>query len=173
MYVNIEAAPLSNVKALIGMSVYLMTPKHLSVGGVKRSKVLVEYHPTSCEVMLNMEAMVRMLSPGFTPDEMLARYKQVMKLNPQLAGPHVPDFSVLYDKETCVNCGMECSKSKSRCGSCMQSSLRVYYCSKDCQRAHWPVHKPCCTQTHGVFSFDGASWSNLMKGPMRSRRQAK
>jgi MYND finger len=148
------------------MSAYMMSPKNFCVG-VKRSKVLITYH-SSGEVLINLEAIVRLLSPGLTSDEMLSRYKQVVKLNPGLSVPNLPDFSVPEcAKEACVNCGIECTKSKSRCGSCMQSAIRVYYCSKACQKAHWPVHKPCCRMTLGVFSFDGASWDNLMKAQLK------
>ena len=37
----------------------------------------------------------------------------------------------------CVMCGKLNPTSCSRC-------MRVVYCSKDCQRAHWPVHKLSC-----------------------------
>ena len=151
-----------------GMSAYMMSPKNLCVG-VKRSKVLITYH-SSGEVLLNVEAIVRLLSPGLTSDEMLSRYKQVVELNPGLSSsvPNLPDFSVPEcAKEACVNCGIECTKSKSRCGSCMQSAIRVYYCSKTCQKAHWPVHKPCCRMTLGIFSFDGVSWDDLMSAQLK------
>ena len=146
-----------------------MSPKHLSVGA-KRSKIPIKYHDETGDVLLSLEDVIRLLSPGLTPEEMLARYKQVVKLNPLLGANKLPDFSMEpaeCEKETCGNCGSECSKSKSRCGPCMQSSLRVYYCSKECQKAHWPVHKPCCAQTVGILNFDGADFSNLVKAPLR------
>ena len=39
----------------------------------------------------------------------------------------------------CRNC-LECVDKASRCGRC----LGVWYCSRECQREHWPVHRPCC-----------------------------
>lgn len=37
----------------------------------------------------------------------------------------------------CERCGV---KSKLRCSKCE----RIYYCSADCQREHWPAHKTVC-----------------------------
>lgn len=39
--------------------------------------------------------------------------------------------------KTCVRCGVARAH---KCGRC----LLVRYCSEDCQRAHWPSHKPYC-----------------------------
>ena len=41
---------------------------------------------------------------------------------------------------TCPACGA--TKCKDKCAKCMV----VFYCSKDCQKAHWKQHKKVCTQ---------------------------
>jgi len=46
--------------------------------------------------------------------------------------------SVKPKEKECSQCG---SQSKMRCSACLQ----VFYCSKDCQKKDWPVHKQLCT----------------------------
>lgn len=41
--------------------------------------------------------------------------------------------------ERCAACGKGSSDMQA-CGGC----LRVRYCSRECQKAHWKVHKPTC-----------------------------
>ena len=40
----------------------------------------------------------------------------------------------------CVHCGA--LRAKKKCAACM----RVRYCDKPCQKAHWHVHKHLCLQ---------------------------
>ena len=117
--------------------------------------------------MLTAESMIRLLSPGFTPLQLLERYDQFIALNPSMALPTTPDFSLPAsdDKDACAYCAKECSSSKSRCGPCKRGDIRIYYCSKECQTAHWPAHKPSCARTIGVRSLKGASWAYLMLEP--------
>lgn len=50
---------------------------------------------------------------------------------------------------SCVNCG---SEAKQNCAGCLDvpeyhpgDSVSVFYCGRDCQKKHWPSHKPHCT----------------------------
>ena len=135
----------------------------------------IEYHSNG-QPLMSTESLIRLLSPGFTPEQLQGRYDEFIALNPSLAHHPKPDFSTHHasspasptsdDRDLCSYCGVECSTSKSRCGPCMRSSFRVYYCSKDCQKSHWPVHKPSCAKTLGVLSLDWAAWSNLVWAPL-------
>ena len=51
--------------------------------------------------------------------------KKIAKVKPD--SYHVCGFCNAYGKHKCANC------------------LRQYYCSAECQRKHWPVHKAICT----------------------------
>jgi MYND finger len=53
-------------------------------------------------------------------------------------------------KPTCAYCDKEegengSSKKMAKCLNCKS----VHYCSRDCQRTHWPVHKPDCLEKQG------------------------
>lgn len=54
----------------------------------------------------------------------------------------------------CANCSQEnCNKTCSGCKT-------VYYCSTECQKAHWKSHKPTCNRIQETFSaqwFDAAA----------------
>lgn len=56
--------------------------------------------------------------------------------------PHHPDLGEIIDGEvvgnTCGNCDKESATKV--CGRCK----KMKYCSKECQRLHWPVHKQSC-----------------------------
>ena len=53
----------------------------------------------------------------------------------------------LWPDDACRNCGeypTDGARFK-RCATCRASRVAVRYCSKDCQIAHWPIHKlRCC-----------------------------
>jgi hypothetical protein len=47
------------------------------------------------------------------------------------------------DDAHCLSCGKlnkDPSKKFQKCGKCQ----KAYYCSRECQKAHWPAHKPHC-----------------------------
>lgn len=44
---------------------------------------------------------------------------------------------------TCSHCKKHCVKLLN-CNACSANDNRFYYCTKECQRAHWPVHKTVC-----------------------------
>jgi len=72
------------------------------------------------------KAEVAEKKPGSTTEN-----KRVEKIVEESAGSGKPK-----EKE-CSQCGTE---SKMRCSACLQ----VFYCSKDCQKKDWPVHKQLC-----------------------------
>jgi hypothetical protein len=43
----------------------------------------------------------------------------------------------------CVACGTRAAHLL-RCKACNEKSHRIYYCSKECQRGHWRLHKDVC-----------------------------
>ncbi|KAL5333674.1 hypothetical protein BJX70DRAFT_49020 [Aspergillus crustosus] len=50
---------------------------------------------------------------------------------------------------SCTSCG---SKATQNCAGCLEApeyhpgdSVSVFYCGRDCQKKHWPSHKPRCT----------------------------
>lgn len=62
------------------------------------------------------------------------RYEEMIKENPGMIPPTLPS----------VTCGA-CLKKKSlrvmhKCSRCM----RIFYCSVECQRMDWPIHKQTC-----------------------------
>ena len=46
-------------------------------------------------------------------------------------------------RKSCANCGAV-NASNRRCGRCRNTGMEVFYCGVDCQRAHWPTHRPQC-----------------------------
>jgi hypothetical protein len=46
---------------------------------------------------------------------------------------------------SCDVCGMMCASLKKCGGVC---GGRAWYCSRDCQRAHWPEHREDCRGNH-------------------------
>jgi MYND finger len=145
---------------------HMKSQPHLSTKA-ERCRIPIMVHE-NVGPMWTIESMVRWFSPGFTPLQILERYDQFMALNPSLAEKTKPDFSLPAsdDKATCTYCAKECSSSKSVCGPCKLCFFRIYYCSKECQTAHWPTHKPSCARTLGVIPVDaGVSWANVMRAP--------
>ncbi|GAA6043828.1 hypothetical protein JCM8097_002073 [Rhodosporidiobolus ruineniae] len=41
----------------------------------------------------------------------------------------------------CLACGDE---TKNRCGACEQAGINLFFCSRECQKLIWPVHKKVC-----------------------------
>lgn len=55
------------------------------------------------------------------------------------SGTYTPHGVKIDDKSKCIGC-KKSSPTLKRCSSC----LSVIYCSVECQRAHWPIHKTPC-----------------------------
>ena len=61
-----------------------------------------------------------------------------------------PDHSVQYAYLTpvyprlCSECGKGQAQRLFHCKACRAKHVRVRYCSKSCQRAHWPLHRTVC-----------------------------
>ena len=56
-----------------------------------------------------------------------------------------PDHNMIFDEKTCVTC-MKAVPEVAKLKSC-KACRSVYYCSKECQRAHWPLHKRECPRS--------------------------
>jgi len=61
----------------------------------------------------------------------------------QLSIPAAKEVVQILDTtHGCSQCGVLSQQSLMACGRCGQ----VAYCSRECQRLHWRIHKPGCTQ---------------------------
>ena len=53
-------------------------------------------------------------------------------------------FNVVhFVRRACLHCGATGCKLL-KCKPCKEASGAFYYCSRECQRAHWKWHKPLC-----------------------------
>ncbi|GAA5858423.1 hypothetical protein JCM9279_005562 [Rhodotorula babjevae] len=43
--------------------------------------------------------------------------------------------------ETCLVC---CEKTKNRCSKCVEAGIDLFFCSAQCQRLVWSIHKLVC-----------------------------
>ncbi|GAA5937364.1 hypothetical protein JCM10213_007212 [Rhodosporidiobolus nylandii] len=66
------------------------------------------------------------------------------------------------DKHICAVCKKE---AESRCGKCRA----VYFCSRACQVAGWPAHKPKCKATPGSGAEAASSKPSSTAGPRAYR----
>lgn len=59
--------------------------------------------------------------------------------------PHIPQILMVDMSKAHAGCA-QCKETMcklQRCTNCRS----IYYCSKDCQKAHWPLHKATCLLT--------------------------
>ena len=146
----------------------LRSPKHLGGG---KAGVPVQLYKDIGPVM-SLEGVVMWLNPLDSPEQLLVKYRAAAAKYPVLASPSgdEPTFERVTLPMMCAHCGVECSQQKSRCGRCMRSALRVYYCSKACQTSDWPSHKTFCLKgmpsTEDMPSAQGAAWSKFMERPI-------
>lgn len=56
-----------------------------------------------------------------------------------------PEVKVTPAPKSCAECGLVSDEDCSKCNACKT----VAYCSADCQRKHWPIHKPDCLRAQG------------------------
>lgn len=52
------------------------------------------------------------------------------------------------EEKTCHGCGLK-SENASACSVCQNT----YYCSRDCQRLHWKVHKKYCSENNVIEAY--------------------
>lgn len=45
-------------------------------------------------------------------------------------------------KSTCIECGVPSNTKFQKCSGC--KTTKMYYCSSECQKKHWPIHKHFC-----------------------------
>ena len=63
--------------------------------------------------------------------------------------PFIPLANATLDPQYCAHCSLRLvARPRHKCGGCRS----VYYCDRQCQVAHWPVHKLCC-QPDGRLCF--------------------
>ena len=58
---------------------------------------------------------------------------------------YVPEVKATPAPKSCAECGHVSDEDCSKCSACKT----VAYCSADCQRKHWPIHKPDCLRAQG------------------------
>jgi ankyrin repeat protein len=58
------------------------------------------------------------------------------------AGAPAQQTQLLEDRWHCARLGCD-GEGKKKCAGC----LKVYYCTRECQLAHWPAHKAECRQS--------------------------
>ena len=58
---------------------------------------------------------------------------------------YVPEVKAAPAPKSCAECGLISDEDCSKCTACKT----VAYCSVDCQRKHWPIHKPDCLRAQG------------------------
>ena len=56
-----------------------------------------------------------------------------------------PEMDAAPAPKSCAECGLVSEDSCSKCAGCKS----VSYCSQDCQRKHWSIHKPDCLRAQG------------------------
>lgn len=56
-----------------------------------------------------------------------------------------PEMDAAPAPKSCAECGLVSEESCSKCAACKS----VSYCSVDCQRKHWTIHKPDCRKAQG------------------------
>jgi len=94
----------------------------------------VIYHDLSSVLNQVWKQVTKRTFQAFFDDEQkgmsISEVKQVMRAEKQKE----------LKRLECANCHMLSEEAKKLCGACK----KVYYCSRDCQREHWPTHKPEC-----------------------------
>ena len=75
----------------------------------------------------------------FSDDKFLPCFKK-QDLHPENPTQVVITHFTLY---LCVSCGARADRLM-RCKACNEKNHRIYYCSKECQRGHWRLHRDVC-----------------------------
>ena len=71
----------------------------------------------------------------------------------------VPEVKATPAPKSCAECGLVSDEDCSKCTACKT----VAYCSADCQRKHWPIHKPDCLRAQGKEVPDKVAAKALRK----------
>lgn len=87
------------------------------------------------KVMKDLESDQTIAHACYVADNFYAYYKDSGK--PLKDAIKIYNFVPIYDK-WCLQCGMK--DAKYRCGKCNS----VFFCSVECQRIAWPIHKRHC-----------------------------
>ena len=72
---------------------------------------------------------------------------------------YVPEVKATPAPKSCAECGLVSDEDCSKCTACKS----VAYCSADCQRKHWPIHKPDCLRAQGKEVPDKVAAKALRK----------
>ena len=88
------------------------------------------------------------------PDIHILRLKNDQGVEYQLFCLNPREQGVFYTMAVSLRMCSECNKRKMqfyKCSSCRNDdNYHVRYCSKACQRAHWPIHKLSCLSRNPV-----------------------
>ncbi len=85
-----------------------------------------------------------------------AQQQQQQQAFPPVAAPHAFGAAAASGGSTCASCGTAPPAGNppfQHCGKCRT----VRYCSRACQLAHWPQHKPVCKPAAPALQADTSS----------------
>ena len=93
-------------------------------------------HASVVKVLIKGDAQVDTVYKGQTPS---------MMATSQGNETVVETINTLINNDTkCAKCSksaLDLGRILLKCGRCK----KVYYCNKECQKAHWKIHKPVCS----------------------------
>ncbi len=69
--------------------------------------------------------------------------------------------NIVKKYHSCSQCGFDLVENRKKCSKC----LVVYYCSEECQRAHWKLHKNFCVEDSELVAVRNVflDWSTNFK----------
>ena len=108
-----------------------------------------EYYETNRDSLVSNAKQLQSIydkgdKKGGTPEKMLARRtSQAIKVCDRLKQTSIAQKNNEIGPLTCFN--PECTKTVVKVTKCAECII-AQYCSKECQKKNWPIHKPRCNQ---------------------------